>query len=234
MRRLAPIALALTFIAFTAPAMAAKNGKLLEMSSILPRAQAGDPAAEVAVGKMYESGKGIARDYAQAETWYAKAADQGSLDGALALGELYFKGHGVGRDFTEAEKYIEGPAEQGIAEAQYYMGWFYSHGQGVRFQDFNKAAEWMLRAANQNNARAQMEMGDFAFNGQGMGQNYEDAYFWYLLAGNHKLDKHDQKILQKQLDRTRPTLSATQLDSAQNRARDWKPVMESKGAAARK
>jgi TPR repeat protein len=228
MRRIALIALALALFAFAAPATAGKSHKPLEMSSVWPQAQAGDPSAEVAVGKMYETGKGIARDYAQAETWYAKAAEQGSLDGALALGELYFKGHGVGRDFTDAEKYIEGPAEQGIAEAQYYMGWFYSHGQGVRFQDFTRAAQWMLRAASQDNARAQMEMGNFAFDGQGVGQNYEDAYFWYLLAGNHKLDKKEQKALQKQLDRTRPTLSATQLDSAQNRARTWKPVMEAR------
>jgi TPR repeat protein len=114
------------------------------------------------------------------------------------------------------------------------MGWFYSHGQGVRFQDFTKAAEWMTRAANQNHAQAQFDRGDFAFNGTGVGQSYEEAYFWYLLAANHKLGKNEEKKLQKQLDRTKPLLNASQLESVQTRARDWKPVMETQKTGAKK
>lgn len=208
------------------PALAAKPATPLEQTTFWPQAQAGNAEAEVKAGKAYESGQGVARDYAQAETWFQKAADQGSLDGSLALGELYFNGHGVGRDFATAEKYMEAPAEQGNARAQYYLGWLYAHGQGVRFQDFNKAAEWLTRAANQNDGQAQQEMGDLSFSGSGVAQNYEDAYVWYLLAANHKQGKGVAKKLQKSLNQTRLALTAAQLASAQARARDWKPVME--------
>ena len=42
----------------------------------LPLAEGGDPQAQTYVGEIYEKGLGTSPDYAQAATWYRKAADQ--------------------------------------------------------------------------------------------------------------------------------------------------------------
>ena len=228
----ASAALALVLLIGAAPAFAAKPPT--DFGAVSARAQAGDPSAEIQLGRMYENGKGVARDETQAQQWFQKAADQGDPEGDLALGELYFKPRGIGRDFDMAQKYFEAAAQQGLAQAQYKLGAMYAYGEGTRFQDFSKAAEWLTRAANQNHALAQLELGDLYFNGQGVGQSAEDAYVWYMLAGAHKLNKKEQKRLQMQLDRVRQLLSETQLESAQSRVRAWKPVMESKTSVGRK
>ena len=41
-------------------------------------ANAGNQYAQVRLGKMYESGKGIGHDLKEAAKWYEKAADQGN------------------------------------------------------------------------------------------------------------------------------------------------------------
>jgi len=64
----------------------------------LPQAKDGDPLAEVYVGEIYEKGLGTAPDYAQAASWYQKAADQGFARGLSDLAYLYEQGLGVPKD----------------------------------------------------------------------------------------------------------------------------------------
>jgi TPR repeat protein len=40
-------------------------------------ADQGDQLAQFKIGLLYYNGKGVAQDYAQAMSWYRKAADQG-------------------------------------------------------------------------------------------------------------------------------------------------------------
>ena len=54
------------------------------------------------IGEMYESGKGVPQDYAQAAIWYRKAAEQGNPSAELNLGFLYANGQGVPQDSAEA------------------------------------------------------------------------------------------------------------------------------------
>ena len=51
---------------------------------------------------MYDNGEGIPQDYAQALTWYRKAADQGNADAQNNLGVMYEDGHGVSQDYVQA------------------------------------------------------------------------------------------------------------------------------------
>ncbi len=44
---------------------------------------------------MYENGRGVAQDYAEAARWYRKAAEQGDAGAQHNLGLLYAKGVGV-------------------------------------------------------------------------------------------------------------------------------------------
>ena len=42
-------------------------------------AEQGDAEAQTSLGLMYDNGKGVPQDYAEAVKWYRKAAEQGHL-----------------------------------------------------------------------------------------------------------------------------------------------------------
>ena len=46
------------------------------------------------------------QDYAQALSWYRKAAEQGHPGAQTNLGVLYYKGSGVKKDYVEADKWF--------------------------------------------------------------------------------------------------------------------------------
>src|SRR5260221_9625207 len=52
-------------------------------------ADKGNSYAQNKVGAIYEYGLGVPQDYAQAMTWYRKAADQGFVRAEVNLGNLY-------------------------------------------------------------------------------------------------------------------------------------------------
>jgi TPR repeat protein len=62
---------------------------------------------------MYAKGQGVAQDYAEAATWYRKAAEQGYAPAQCKLGTMYSQGHGVTQDYAEAMKWYRKAAEQG-------------------------------------------------------------------------------------------------------------------------
>ena len=51
---------------------------------------------------MYETGRGVERDYAEAAKWYLKAAEQGFAPAQNHLAMMYYSGRGVGQDYREA------------------------------------------------------------------------------------------------------------------------------------
>ena len=55
---------------------------------------------------MYENGRGVRRDYVEANKWYAKSADQGIPEAQFNRGIMYYVGRGVTKDFTEALRWF--------------------------------------------------------------------------------------------------------------------------------
>ncbi len=51
---------------------------------------------------MYDKGRGVPQDYAEAMKWYRKAAEQGHAKAQLFLGNMYFFGQGVSKDYVQA------------------------------------------------------------------------------------------------------------------------------------
>ena len=68
-------------------------------------AEQGDARAQVRLGRLYERGRSVERDYAEAIKWYRKAAEQGESYAQFRLGEFYETGCGVEQDYTEAVKW---------------------------------------------------------------------------------------------------------------------------------
>ena len=114
---------------------------------LLAKANAGDAAAQVAVGESYAAGTGVARDYKLAAEWYQKAADKSDISGELHLAALYRDGgKGFPRDMTQAAAWYLKAADQGDVTAQGTMGTLYSMGQGVE-QNYAEAYYWLDLAA---------------------------------------------------------------------------------------
>jgi len=115
-----------------------------------PLAERGDARAQTLVGIMYENGRGVPQNDAQAVKWYQLAAEQGYAFARYNLGGMYKNGRGVPQDYTEAVRLYRLSAEQGHALAQTNLGVLYVSGFGVQ-QDSVLAHMWFnLGAANGN------------------------------------------------------------------------------------
>ncbi len=124
-----------------------------------PLAEAGDAEAQHGLGLMYQAGRGVESDPAQAAAWFRRAAEQGFARAQTALGDVYARGDGVVGDMGEALAWWRKAAEQGSVRAQYYLGEAYFEGQGVAV-DLDESAAWLARAARQGYARARAKLKD--------------------------------------------------------------------------
>ena len=114
--------------------------------ALLSKANAGEAAAQVAVGEKYAAGVEVAQDLKQAAEWYRKAADQDNAAGEVHLAELYRDGRGVERDKVQAADWYRKAGEQGDAGAQGTLAMLYVMGQGVPQSD-EEAYYWFDLAA---------------------------------------------------------------------------------------
>jgi uncharacterized protein len=96
-----------------------------------PLAEHGDLVAQFDLGFLYDSGRGVPRDYGEAMKWYRLAAEKGHAVAQYQLGTMYADGRGVPRDHAEAGKWYRRAAQQGYAWAQFFLGVAFANGQGV-------------------------------------------------------------------------------------------------------
>src|SRR5258708_32686329 len=94
---------------------------LLASQNFFPLAEQGDPAAQTYLGFMFESGRGVPKNYTEAAMWYRRAAEQGDSLAQYSLGLLYDRGQGVPQDIVEANKWLNlstATAARGAREAR--------------------------------------------------------------------------------------------------------------------
>lgn len=82
------------------------------------RAQQGIADAQYQLGRAYEKGDGVARNYRQAETWYRKAADQGYGPAQHSLGSMYMLGKGVTMDPVSAYVWLNLAVNRNVSSSQ--------------------------------------------------------------------------------------------------------------------
>jgi TPR repeat protein len=83
------------------------------MGLLRPLAEQGNDRAQVNLGWMYENGRGVPQDHAQAAFWYRKAAEQGNAHAQSNLGAMYANGQGVPQDYAQAVAWFHKAADQG-------------------------------------------------------------------------------------------------------------------------
>lgn len=110
------------------------------------------------------------QEFAEAVSWYRKAAEHGHAEALAHLGTCYTFGWGVTRDtakaaqwYSRAVKSFRTAAEHGDASAQCKLGNCYQHGQLGVPQDHAEAVTWYQRAVEQGHADAQCGLGDCVY-----------------------------------------------------------------------
>ena len=73
------------------------------------RAEEGEPEAQVQLGFVYMSGRGVPQDDTEAARWFRLAAEQGDAEGQFHLALAHFNGRGVPQDDTEAVRWFVSP-----------------------------------------------------------------------------------------------------------------------------
>lgn len=115
-----------------------------ELKELKAKAEAGSSQAQAALGdyyaNVYEDAKRKA-DYAQAVTWYEKAAEQGEAYSQVALAHLYYEGTAVSKNLAKAFKWAEVSAKAGINDTQVLLAFMYKNGEGVA-KNAQKAYMW--------------------------------------------------------------------------------------------
>ena len=178
---------------------------------------------------MYAIGNGVERNFSEALKWFQKAAEQGIAESQFSLGLAYLKGDGVNQNLKEAAKWYQMAAEQGLARAQNGLAEMYNEGEGV---SFNPEMAWRLTfaAAQQGYAVAQAELGmNFTKGQEKVPQDDEEAYYWYSLALENRLDldKTDFHQIAAQVAEEASVvgnrLSEKQKSEIQKQIDNWKP-----------
>lgn len=173
-------------------------------------AEAGDTAAQVRLGYMYETGDGVARDVVRARANYTAAAKAGSVEGLLHLAICDLEGWGGPADRQKFVAEVSQAAEAGYAPAQEILASIYQTGL---FVPANKelSLQWFEKAAAQNSAAAQLALGKIVESERLRGLNNDRALArtWF------------QRSAQQDYAQAMIALARTFLVTDQ-KSRDWK------------
>jgi uncharacterized protein len=194
-----------------------KRGDRAALQKLITLGNAGNADAECNLGKLYEQGDGVPRDYAQAVNWYRKAADQGDPEGEIGLGGMYIDGHGVPKDVVQAANWYRKAAEQDYPKGQYNLGVLYSNGDGVP-KDHVETANWYKKAAEQGLAISQYALAWMYAQGDGIPKDNVQAFMWWNLAVAQGF-----KGANEQRNAIEKMMTPAQIAEARKLSREWKP-----------
>ena len=80
-------------------------------------AEQGNPFAQKALGVLYNAGRGVEKDEAEAVRWFRAAAEQDFAEAKFNLGMSYARGEGVARNSSEAYFWMSLAAADGLETA---------------------------------------------------------------------------------------------------------------------
>ena len=167
---------------------------MTEVRAATDDASSSSAKAQYELGKKYEHGQEVKRDYQQAAFWYRQAAEQGHAEAQERLVFLFLNRWGVmtdggaidddwmyqdlwGTSFNDEES-----SEQGIIKAQFNLGLAYLKGLLDMPQNYQQATFWFRKAAEDGLANAQYRLGTRYLRGEGVAQDYRQAIAWFRKA----------------------------------------------------
>jgi TPR repeat protein len=117
-------------------------------------ANAGSPMSMVYIAHAYQVGNGTDKDVAEAERWYRRAAEAGSVCALHALGRLYL----IQKRHDEAFRSFRFAAAAGFSPAMFQLGRMYFFGKGVE-KDVARAKVYFEDAAALGNVFGKRYLG---------------------------------------------------------------------------
>jgi TPR repeat protein len=213
-----------------------------------PMAINGEAIAQVVLGAMYITGRGVPEDRAEGIRWYRKAADQGHANAQNVLGDIF---RSEGDDFV-AQQWYRRAAEQGHAEAQFSLGNSYGYpGEDSQLKEdqdesimwirkaadqghsdaqytlalvlegkakYSESAKWYRRAADRGHTDAQYKLGRMYETGSGVQRDVVRACKWFILAA---LSRDPAAIADR--GSIAAYMTTAEIAEAKRLAREWKP-----------
>ena len=143
-------------------------------------AEKGNAGAMLTLGRFYEQGVGIARNFTKALAWYEKAAKAGQAEGYYNMGVCYEIGMGVSADAAKALQNYQKAADMGMALAMYKLSSIFISGVGTA-KDVAKGIAWLEKAVNAGLVAAANDLGAIYLAGL-LGQKKDEKKALSLLA----------------------------------------------------
>ena len=171
--------------------------------------------------RMYDQGRGVPQDDAEAAKWFRLAAEQGHIGAQSDLGFAYSAGRGVPRDYVESTRWHRLAADRGNIYSQYALGETYSSGIGGTLRDLVEGMRWYRLAAEQGHAQAQYELAVGYTNGRGVPQDDLRAHKWANLSASRMTTGPFRDVVVELRDQIASRLTPDQRIEAQRLAREW-------------
>lgn len=146
----------------------------------------GNEFSMYSLGKIFDDGNKVDRDYLVAYDYYRMAAEHNHPDAQAELGWMYDKGHGVSRDYYKSAYWYKLAAENNHVIAIVNLGTHYMNGNGVEcnkekgFSLYMKA--YSLRESDESVSALLWLIGNSYEFGNGVNKDFQQAIMWYKKA----------------------------------------------------
>ena len=147
-------------------------------------ADAGNPAAELALAVIHLEGDTVKADPAKGMALLRSAVDKGHAPAIARLGQELETGLRVPGDVPQAVRLLTRASEAGNAHGTYRLAWMHRIGKGVR-HDMARCVALLSQAAAGDFAQAQYELAMHCSTGDGVPQDDERAVYWLERAVQH-------------------------------------------------
>ncbi len=129
------------------------------------------------LARMFDKGRGVARNAGEAALWYGRAALADHAAAQASLGTLYEFGDGVATNLAEALRLYRLSADKGDPHGMTSLGYLFAQGKGVA-RDFVEARKWYLAAAEKGQPRAMFNLALMQMRGEGGPVDGIEAIRW--------------------------------------------------------
>ncbi len=142
-----------------------------------------NPIAQLFVGRCYQEGVVVERDYDAANEWLNRSAALGNEYAMATLGYCYGAGMGVEVDTAREMQLYQNAFKKGNPIAAHNIAWLYRQGYGGQ-PDFKRAIDWFEKSASLDYTPAMSSLGDMYRYGDGVDIDLEKSDKWYERAFN--------------------------------------------------
>jgi TPR repeat protein len=158
----------------------------------LRAAEKGISAAQYAIARMYETGRGLEKSAELAFKYAEMAASQNFVPAELMAGVLLATGAGVDRNVASARKWLERAMNNGSRDAKVYLETALQEGW-LGKKESHKSFTYTLELANENDSGAVYDLAWKFSKGIGCIQNEAKAFELYERAA--ELGSHEAAMM---------------------------------------